>query len=318
MNAEEIVFSVVDTGRGVAEADLPHPFDRFFQTRTTRSSGVGLGLAIARGVVEAHGGRIWAESGEGRGSTFRFTLPVWSETELASDEPHVSPRAGRGSEADDGTEPVRVLMVDDHPMILRGLEEILSRESRFQIVGRANSGEEAIRTAEETSPDIVLMDLRMPGIGGIRATREITRSSRGVKVLALTADSGEESLLPLLAAGGNGYVRKARAREDLVTALRVVSRGEVFLYPSGHRLLLRGFREAAQAVVDPLESLSEHEREIVRLVAEGFTSREIAKRLFLSPHTVENYRSQLLRKLGLTHRTEVVRFALRTGLLAPE
>jgi hypothetical protein len=124
MNAEEIVFSVVDTGRGVAEADLPHPFDRFFQTRTTRSSGVGLGLAIARGVVEAHGGRIWAESGEGRGSTFRFTLPVWSETELASDEPHVSPRAGRGSEADDGTEPVRVLMVDDHPTILRALEEI--------------------------------------------------------------------------------------------------------------------------------------------------------------------------------------------------
>jgi PAS domain S-box-containing protein len=316
---EEIVFCVADTGCGIAEADLPHLFDRFYQSRTTRSGGVGLGLTIARGLVEAHGGRIWAESQQGRGSTFRFTLPACADAEpLGVGEESRPPAAEEAPEAREVTKRVRILMVDDHPMILRGLDEILSGDPRYQIVGRASSGEEAIRIAEEESPDVVLMDLRMPGMDGIQATREITRMSDRVKVLALTADSEEESLLPLLAAGGNGYVWKTRAKEDLVTALGVVSRGEVFLYPSAHRLLLRGFQEAAQAVSHPLDTLSEQELEIVRLVAEGFTSREIGKQLFLSPHTVENYRSQLMRKLGLTHRTEVVQFALRTGLLAPE
>lgn len=312
---DEVIFVVADTGRGIPADALPHLFDRFYQTPATRPGGVGLGLAIARGIVEAHGGRIWVESEEGRGSTFRFALPSWVEADpeegAAADRVEAEPVAPARE--------VRVLLADDHAMMLRALEALLRRDPWVRVVGTAATGEEAVRLAEQTSPDVVLMDLRMPGLDGVRATRQITRANPDVRVLALTADAEEESLLPLLAAGGSGYLQKTHAPDDLLAALHAVSRGELFLYPSGYRLLLGGFRDAAQAQgIDLLETLTDREREIVRLVAEGFTSREIGSRLFLSPHTIESYRGRLMRRLGLSHRAEVVQFALRTGLLQPD
>ena len=162
------------------------------------------------------------------------------------------------------------------------------------------------------------MDLGMPGIGGLEATRQIAALELGTRVLVLTSHAEEEYLLPVLEAGGSGYVHKTKADQDLIDAIRTVARDEVFLYPSATKLLLRGYRHAeAEGEASPLEALSEREREVLGLTAEGFSSAEIGKKLFLSPKTVDTYRARLMQKLGLSHRSELVRLALKTGVLKP-
>lgn len=224
-------------------------------------------------------------------------------------------------------EPLRILLVDDHAVLRSGLRMLLDAEDDMEVVGEASTGEEGVDRARELAPDVVVMDISMPGMGGLAATRAIAKPDRAAGpfdarppvVLVLTMHAEEEYLLPVLDAGGSGYVSKRRADEDLIRAIREVAEGEVFLYPSGTALLLRGYRRAAgPAEPDPLDVLSEREREVLTLTAEGYSAAEAGKKLYLSPHTVETYRSRLMKKLGLHHRSELIRFAIRTGLLTAD
>jgi len=213
---------------------------------------------------------------------------------------------------------IRILLVDDHTVLRAGLEALLSLEPDLDVVGKVSTGEEAIERVRALRPNVVVMDLGMPGMGGLEATRQISAMGLGAHVLVLTSHAEEEYLLPVLEAGGSGFVRKTSADEDLITAIRMVARGEVFLYPSATKLLLKGFKHAEErGQASPLEELSDREREVLALTAEGYSSAETGKKLFLSPKTVDTYRSRLMRKLGLSHRAELVRFALETGVLKP-
>ena len=213
---------------------------------------------------------------------------------------------------------IRILLVDDHAVLRGGLRALLSMEPDMDVVGEVGTGEEGLERVNALKPDVVVMDLAMPGMGGLEATRQISALELGTRVLILTSHSEEEYLLPVLEAGGSGYVRKTHADDDLISAIRTVSRDEVFLYPSATKLLLRGYRTAETAGErSPLEELSDREREVLGLTAEGYSSSEIGKKLFLSPKTVDTYRYRLMQKLGLTHRSELVRFALESGVLRP-
>ncbi|HEX8903312.1 MAG TPA: response regulator transcription factor [Longimicrobiaceae bacterium] len=211
---------------------------------------------------------------------------------------------------------IRILLVDDHPVLRSGLDALLALEPDMEVVGQASTGEEGIEKTRLLRPDVVVMDLAMPGIGGLEATRKIGELGLGARVLVLTSQAEEEFLLPVLEAGGSGYVRKTSADEDLIRAIQTVSRDEVFLYPNATKLLLRQYKMAeAKGEAGPLEKLSEREREVLALTAEGYSSGEIGKKLYLSPKTVDTYRARLMQKLGLSHRSELVRLALDTGLL---
>jgi two-component system response regulator NreC len=216
-------------------------------------------------------------------------------------------------------ERVRILLADDHAVLRAGLRALLESAADLEVVGEAGTGEEAVERARELRPDVVVMDLSMPGIGGLEATRRIAALGQGTRVLVLTVHAEEEYLLPVLEAGGSGYVMKTSADVDLIRAIRAVARDEVFLYPTATKLLLQRYRTgSAEREKDPLEVLSDREREVLQLTAEGFSSSEIGKRLFISPKTVDTYRSRIMEKLRLHHRSELVRFALRTGLLKAE
>lgn len=213
---------------------------------------------------------------------------------------------------------IRILLVDDHLVLRAGLKSLLENEPDMRVVGEASTGEEGIEKTEFLKPDVVVMDLSMPGKGGLAATKTITEAGVS-KVLVLTMHSEEEYLLPVLEAGGSGYVKKTSADTDLVAAIRTVAKDEVFLYPNAARLLLQGFRvRGEKRADDPLDKLTERERDVLTMTAEGFSSSEIGEKLFISPKTVDTYRSRIMQKLELTHRSELVRFALNTGLLKGE
>jgi len=214
---------------------------------------------------------------------------------------------------------IRILLVDDHAVLRSGLEALLELEPDMEVVGGVSSGEDAIARINALRPDVVVMDLDMPGMGGLEATRKIAEMELQARVLVLTSHEEEKSLLAVLECGGSGFVQKTKAEDDLIEAIRTVARDEVFLYPSATRLLLQGYRRAEErGEADPTEELSEREREVLILTAEGYSSSEVGKKLFLSPKTVDTYRARIMKKLGLGHRSELVRFALRHGLLKPE
>lgn len=213
---------------------------------------------------------------------------------------------------------IRVLLVDDHAVLRGGLKALLGLEADLDVVAEASTGEDAIDRVQQLQPNVVVMDLDMPGIGGLEATRRIAAMDGDARVLVLTSHAEEDHLLPVLEAGGHGFVHKSGPEEDLVQAIRTVARGEVFLYPRAAKLLLQGYQKAGgDPPKTPLDGLSDREREVAVLAAEGYTSAEIGKKLFLSPKTVDTYRARLMQKLGMTHRSELVRFALSTGLLRP-
>lgn len=210
---------------------------------------------------------------------------------------------------------ILVLLVDDHTLMRTGVRMVLQAEPDMEVVGEAASGDEGVRMAIELRPDVVLMDLSMPGIGGLEATRQIAAANTGARVLVLTVHGEEEYLMPVLEAGGSGYVTKHSADTDLVEAVRVVARGDVFLYPSAATVLTRSLRTPRNVHDDPVNLLSPREREVLTLTAGGYSSTEIGDRLHLSHKTVETYRQRLMDKLDLHHRSELVRFALSRGLL---
>jgi two-component system, NarL family, response regulator NreC len=213
---------------------------------------------------------------------------------------------------------VRLMLADDHTILRAGLKALLSLNPDFEVVAEADDGREAIDKALAFRPDVVVMDISMPRLNGLEATREIVGRLPDTKVLILTAHSESEYLLQVLEAGGSGYVQKKSADRDLVEAIHTVHRGEVFLYPSAARLVLESVVRHPEAHDQAARAtLSEREEAVLKLTAEGYSNREIAGQLYLSSKTVDTYRQRIMEKLNLHHRTELVRYALEAGLLRP-
>ncbi|MDH3205617.1 MAG: response regulator transcription factor [Gemmatimonadota bacterium] len=211
--------------------------------------------------------------------------------------------------------PISVLLVDDHAMFRAGIRALLESEGHVEVVGEGATGDEAVDLVRELKPDVVVMDLSMPGSNGLEATRRIAALGLETHVLVLTVHAEEEYLVPVVEAGASGYLTKTSADTDLLEAIRIVARGQVFLPPKATTLLLKRYKEADAETEAGLKDLSSREQEVLALTAEGFSSREIGKKLFISPKTVDTYRSRIMDKLGLSHRSELVRFALKVGLL---
>lgn len=214
---------------------------------------------------------------------------------------------------------IRVLLADDHPIVRVGLRSLLDAEPDIQVVGEAGTADEAVELTRQLQPDVAVLDISIPG-NGLEALRRIASLGLPTRILILTVHAEERYLLPVLQAGGSGYVRKSSLHTDLVEAIRTVARGEVFLDQAAARTLLQGYLEYVKKdnLQDPTQVLSEREREVLRLTAAGYTAQEIADQLYLSPKTVETYRYRVMQKLGFSRRSELVRFALRIGLLDPQ
>jgi two-component system, NarL family, response regulator NreC len=254
----------------------------------------------------------------GIGSTFSFTLP----TTAASKEPDVSAVplvvGSEGSLPVTAARQLRVVLADDHPIVLRSVEEVLRRTGRFDVVAKVTTGEQAVERAHTLRPDLVVMDLAMPGIGGIEAIRRIAAADASVRVVALTAEDAGESIVAAMEAGASGYVHKSAVQESLVRALESAAQGEAALDNRGSRLLGERYRERRrqqEQTEEWLAGVTQQERRLLALTAEGYTSREIGRKLLLSAKTVDSYRSRLMRKLDLHQRSDLVRFAIRSGLL---
>jgi len=211
--------------------------------------------------------------------------------------------------------PISVLLVDDHAMFRAGIRALLEAEGHVEVIGEGASGDEAVDLVRQLKPDVVVMDLSMPGSNGLEATRRIAALELDTHVLVLTVHAEEEYLVPVVEAGASGYLTKTSADTDLLEAIRIVARGQVFLPPKATTLLLKQYKASEADEEAGLKDLSTREQEVLALTAEGYSSREIGKKLFISPKTVDTYRSRIMDKLGLNHRSELVRFALKVGLL---
>ncbi len=212
---------------------------------------------------------------------------------------------------------IRVLLADDHAVVRAGIKALLEREPGIEVVGEAATGREALAMTRQLQPDVVVMDISMPDMDGLEATRQISDAGLPSKVLILTVHAQEQYLLPLLKAGAYGYVVKTSTPTDLLEAIRVVHRGNVFLYPSGASLLLGDYLHGAgeEGPQSPSHLLTVREQEILKLAASGHTDREIGARLVLSPSTVASHRARIMEKLGLSRRHELVEYALKSGIL---
>ncbi|HUF13943.1 MAG TPA: response regulator transcription factor [Longimicrobiales bacterium] len=209
-------------------------------------------------------------------------------------------------------DPIRVLLADDHAVLRAGLRALIDAEPDLHVVGEASTGEEAVDQAALLRPDVVLMDLSMPGAGGLDATRRIASGPNSPRVLVLTMHPEEQYLESVLEAGGSGFLRKTSADEDVTRAIRTVA-AKKFRYPKS--AVGRNRAKISKGDEDLVRRLTERERQVLVMAAEGFSSREIGEKLFISPKTVDTYRARVMEKLELRHRSEMVHFALETGLL---
>ena len=211
---------------------------------------------------------------------------------------------------------IKLLLVDDHEIVRAGLRMLFLAEKDMEIVGEADSAEEALKVVRDLKPDVILMDVVMPGLSGIEATRRIKEVDPDVAVLALTMHEDEQYFFEMLNAGASGYIPKRAAPDDLVSAIRVVSQGNVFLYPTMAKLLVKDFLQRADSGVAPIaDELTPREREVLTHIAEGFTNREIAETLVISTKTVDRHRENIMRKLNLHSRVELVKYAIEKGLI---
>jgi len=217
------------------------------------------------------------------------------------------------------TDKIRVLLADDHAVLRAGLRALINAEADMEVVGEAADGEEAVAQAQELLPDVIVMDITMPRLNGLEATRRIIQMGLPCRILVLTIHHEQEYLLQVLEAGGMGYVTKASADRELMEAIRTVHRGGVFLYPSATRLLLEQYLKMGRSTEEEeaYSHLSEREKEVLKLTAEGYSNQEIGSRLFISPKTVDTYRSRIMEKLNLQGRADLVKYALRKGILKP-
>ena len=209
---------------------------------------------------------------------------------------------------------IKVLVVDDHAIMRDGIRALIDIYDDIEIVGEASEGKEAIEKARELAPDVVVMDLAMPGMDGLEATRRISKRNPAVKVLVLTQYDNKEYILSSIKAGAAGYVPKRALGSELISAIRAVNQGESFLYPSAASAVIEDYRR--QTEEEPYDRLTEREREILKLIAEGRTSREVADMLYISLKTVLNHRAKIMEKLDLHNRTELIKYAMRRGLVS--
>jgi len=212
---------------------------------------------------------------------------------------------------------IRVVLVDDHAIVRTGLKAVLAAAPEVEVVGEASGGTEAVALLAATPADVVVMDISMADGDGIGATRAITRGAGAPRVLVLTMHAEEAYLEAVLEAGASGYLMKSTADRELVDAVRTVARGDMFVRPSAARLLAQGARRREQHASDRarFERLTDRERAVMQLIAQGYTAPEIGEQLAISPKTVDTYKQRINDKLGLTHRADYVTLALKLGLL---
>ncbi len=211
--------------------------------------------------------------------------------------------------------PIRVLIADDHTIVRSGLVMLLGSEPDIEVVGEAIDGQQAVQMAAQLQPDIVLMDIGMPELDGIEATQQIKQTLPEVQVLILTMHRSEAYFFHVLEAGASGYVLKGAETEELLQAIRAVAEGGVFLYPTMARRLVQEYLRSTGEGDPALAQLTPREREVLRLIAEGYSNKEIAEELVLSSSTVHTHRNNLMRKLNLSTRHELVRYARKHGLV---
>jgi DNA-binding NarL/FixJ family response regulator len=207
---------------------------------------------------------------------------------------------------------IRIVLADDHGVVRQGFRRILDAQSDMEIVGEASNGREALEIATKLSPDVVVMDVAMPELNGIEATRRMGEAAPRTRVLALSMHKDSVYVREILRAGARGYLLKDSVDEDLIAAVRAIARGEGYLSPGVADAVLTDYR---QHVTDPIDLLTSREREVLQLIAEGKTNKEIATTLSLSVYTVDAHRGRIMEKLNLHSTGELVRFAIRKGLV---
>lgn len=229
-------------------------------------------------------------------------------------------------------ESIRLMLVDDHEVVRTGLRSFLETQPGMEVVAEARDGEEAVQRARQAQPDIVLMDISMPHLDGMEATRQIKATCPEALILALTVHDDKQYFMEMLAAGASGYLTKGAAADELVSAIRAVAAGNVYLQPALARWLLDDYQRLAHLTQNSaraaghdhaegpvgLDVLSARERQVLELVAEGLNNQMIGTRLTLSPKTIARHRERIMNKLNLHSRTELVKFAIRTGLITLE
>lgn len=214
---------------------------------------------------------------------------------------------------------IKLLMVDDHELVRAGLRMLLQAQPDLEIVGEVDNGRDAVKKAKELQPDIVLMDITLPDMDGFEATRQIKHALPNAGIIALTMHESDEYFFKMLNAGASGYVPKKAAPTDLVSAIRTVHEGGVFLYPSLAKSLVRDFMGRADGSERAsLDGLSEREQEVLKWIADGLSNQEIGDKLSISVKTVERHRANIMAKLNLHSRTELVKYAIRKGLIEVE
>lgn len=209
---------------------------------------------------------------------------------------------------------IRILVVDDHAIMRDGIRALLGLHDDIEIVGEASEGKEAIEKALELTPDVVVMDIAMPGMDGLEATRRIRKKNPKIEVLVLTQHDNKEYILSAIKAGVTGYIPKKALGSDLVSAIRAAYQGNSYLYPSAATAIIKDYLKRPEE--DPYDRLTAREREILKLIAEGHTSREIAEMLFISLKTVLGHRTKIMDKLGIHNRTELIKYTIRKGLVS--
>lgn len=211
-------------------------------------------------------------------------------------------------------ENIRVLVVDDHAIMRDGIRALISAHSGIEIVGEASEGKEAIEKALELVPDVVVMDIAMPGMDGLEATRRITKKNPKIKILILSQYDDKKYVLAAMKAGATGYVSKRALGTELISGIQALYKGDSYLLPSAAKAVIEGF--LTQTEKDPYDELTAREREILKLIADGMTSRQIADMLYISLKTVLGHRANLMEKLNLHNRTELIKYAVRRGLVS--
>jgi two-component system response regulator NreC len=211
---------------------------------------------------------------------------------------------------------ITVLIVDDHTIVRDGISALLALAGDIEVVGEAANGSEAIEKVRELNPDVVLMDVSMPILGGLEATRRICKEFR-TKVIILTQYDDKEYVFPAIEAGASGFISKVAASAELATGIRSVFHGDSYLSPSIAKLLVEDYRTSdKRGNSDPYQRLTARERDVIKLIAEGYTTQQVADMLVVSPKTVEGHRTNLMAKLGLRNRVELVKYAVRKGIIS--
>ena len=211
---------------------------------------------------------------------------------------------------------IKVLVADDHTILRQGIKALLDNQEGIEVIGEAKDGREALEIIEETLPDVILMDIAMPGLNGLEATRRIKKKFPRMKVLVLTMYTNEEYIFQILNAGANGYLVKETAFQDLISAIKAVYKNEAFMSPSISKKVINSYIKKAQDDEEKTrEILTTREREILQLIAEGNSSKKIAELLFISPKTVETHRTHIMDKLNIHNRTGLIKYAIRKGMV---